>query len=400
LSRAPWEVGARTDGSPGTYEWWYFDAHLDDGGKLVVTFMNKDIAEPRKPLSPLAMSRDKIDVHAHFIPEMYRDALVAAGQDQPDGIPALPDWDEALAVAAMDEIGVRRAILSISSPGVHFGDAAAAVTLARSVNEAGAQITAARPGRFGFFATLPLPEVDAAAAETRYALDSLGAAGICLLTNHRGMYPGDERLDPVFAEVASRGSVVFVHPTSPPQPAAGPRIAPPVLEFMFETTRSVTDLVLSGVLERYPSLRVIVPHAGAALPVLAGRIDMLAPVLASTTDGTDVADERAALLASPGDRAGGASLRAALKALHFDLAGAPVEEQLAALLAVADPSRLHYGSDFPFTPTPACQYLARQLQTSRNLDGAAIDAIFHDNAERLFPHVRTRLAASPVRSRP
>jgi predicted TIM-barrel fold metal-dependent hydrolase len=307
------------------------------------------------------------------------------GQAQPDGIPALPGWDEAQALAAMDELGIGLAIVSISSPGVHFGDAAAAAALARAVNEAGAQITAARPGRFGFFATLPLPEIDAAVAETRYALDTLGAAGICLLTNHRGMYLGDERLDPVFAEVAARGSVVFVHPTSPPQPAAGPRIAPPVLEFMFETTRSITDLVLSGVLERYPSLRIIVPHAGAALPVLAGRIDMLAPVLANTPGGADVAGERAALLASPGNRAGPAGLRAALKTLHFDLAGVPVEEQLAALLAVADPSRLHYGSDFPFTPTSACQYLAQQLQTSRHLDGSALDAILYDNADHLFP---------------
>jgi CrtC N-terminal lipocalin domain len=52
-SIAPWEDGARTDDSPGTYEWWYFDAHLADGAKLVIVFMNKDIAQPQKPLSPM-----------------------------------------------------------------------------------------------------------------------------------------------------------------------------------------------------------------------------------------------------------------------------------------------------------------------------------------------------------
>jgi predicted TIM-barrel fold metal-dependent hydrolase len=321
------------------------------------------------------MPRDKIDVHAHYIPEVYRDALVAAGRARPDGIPGLPEWSEALAVAAMDTLDVRLAILSISSPGVHFGDAAAAVELARAVNETGAQITTARPNRFGFFAALPLPEIDAAVAETRSALDHPGAVGISLLTNHRGMYLGDERLEPIFAEVAARQSVVFVHPTSPPQPVGGPGFPAPMLEFMFETTRSITDLVLSGVLRRYPDLRIIVPHAGAALPVLAGRVDMLAPVLANTGNGADLA-----------------SLRAALKILHFDLAGVPVEEQLAALLAVADPSRLHYGSDFPFTPWQACQYLAQQLHTSRHLDDAAIDAVFRDNADHLFPHIRARLA--------
>jgi len=313
------------------------------------------------------MTQDKIDVHAHYIPEVYRNALVAAGRDRPDGIPALPEWSEALALDAMDRLDVRLAILSISSPGVHFGDPAAAVALARTVNEAGAHIVRAKPSRFGFFAALPLPEIDAAVTETRYALDRLGADGVCLFTNHDGMYLGDERLEPIYAEVAARKSVVFVHPTSSPQPTEGLDFAAPMLEFIFETTRSITDLVLAGVLQRHPDLRVIVPHAGAALPVLAGRVDLFAPVLANVADRSAVP-----------------SMRAALKSLHFDLAGAPVEEQLAALLAVADPARLHYGSDFPFTPWQACQYLGQQLETSRHLDDGALNAVFLDNAYNLF----------------
>jgi 6-methylsalicylate decarboxylase len=319
------------------------------------------------------MPHDKIDVHAHYIPDMYRDALVAAGQARPDGIPGLPEWNEEIALAAMDTLGVRLAILSISSPGVHFGDAAAAASLARAVNETGAKIARAKPSRFGFFAAVPLPEIDAAVTETRYSLDHLGADGISLLTNHRGMYLGDERLEPIFAEVEARKSVVFVHPTSPPQPTGGPDLAPPVLEFIFETTRSIADLVLSGVLQRFPDLRIIVPHAGAALPVLASRVDMLAPILAEI-----------------GNKPNAPRLREALKILHFDLAGVPVEEQLAALLAVADPSRLHYGSDFPFTPLQGCQYLQQQLDSSRNLDAAARNAVFQDNAFRLLRDVATR----------
>jgi predicted TIM-barrel fold metal-dependent hydrolase len=321
------------------------------------------------------MPHDKIDVHAHYIPDVYRDALVAAGQAQPDGIPGLPEWNEEMALTGMDTLGVRLAILSISSPGVHFGEAAAAASLARAVNETGARIVRAKPSRFGFFAALPLPEIDAAVTETRYALDELGADGISLLTNHRGMYLGDERLEPIFAEVAARKSVVFVHPTSPPHPTGGPDLPAPVLEFIFETTRSITDLVLSGVLRRHPDLRIIVPHAGAALPVLAARVDMIAPALV-TGDGAEVPN-----------------LRAALKTLHYDLAGAPVEEQLAALLEVADPAKLHYGSDFPFTPWQGCQYLAQQLQGSRYLDDAALDAVFRDNAFELF-----RTADTPKRT--
>jgi predicted TIM-barrel fold metal-dependent hydrolase len=105
---------------------------------------------------------------------------------------------------------------------VHFGDGAAAAALARAVNETGAKIARAKPSRFGFFAAVPLPEIDAAVTEIRYSLDHLGADGISLLTNHRGMYLGDERLEPIYTEVAARKGVVFVHPTSPPQTAGPP----------------------------------------------------------------------------------------------------------------------------------------------------------------------------------
>jgi predicted TIM-barrel fold metal-dependent hydrolase len=80
-----------------------------------------------------------------------------------------------------------------------------------------------------------------------------------------------------------------------------------------------------------------------------------------------------------------------MKALHFDLAGVPVEEQLTALLEVADPSRLHYGSDFPFTPWQGCQYLAQQLQMSRHLDLTDINAVFGENSEHLFPQIKANL---------
>ena len=113
------------------------------------------------------MPHGKVDVHAHYIPDGYRDALVIAGQDKPDGIPGMPAWSEELAVAAMDRLDVRLAILSISSPGVHFGDGAAAVELARSVNETGARIARDRPDRFGFFAALPLPEIGRASCRER-----------------------------------------------------------------------------------------------------------------------------------------------------------------------------------------------------------------------------------------
>ncbi|MEV7344462.1 amidohydrolase family protein [Streptomyces sp. NPDC093544] len=313
---------------------------------------------------------DRIDMHAHFLPGFYREALLAAGQDRPDGIRALPAWDEVTALNTMDQLGIRTAMLSISSPGVHFGETGKAVELARQVNEEAARLVAAHPGRFGFFASLPVPDIAEAVTELRYALDVLGADGIVLATHQHGVYLGNRRLEPIYAEIAARSSALFIHPTAPlcfDELALG--YPAPLLEFMLDTTRSIADLVLSGVLTNHPGLTVIVPHAGAALPVLVNRLDLLAPVLVG------------------GDERPVPSVRRAMRRLHFDLAGAPVEEQLQALLAVADPRHVHYGSDYPFTRASACGALATQLETTAVLTGPQRRQIFTDNALSLFPRL-------------
>lgn len=312
---------------------------------------------------------DRVDVHAHFVPSFYAEALTAAGHARPDGMPAIPLWSEAEALKTMDMLGVRTAYLSISSPGVHFGDDAAAQALARRVNSEAARLRAAHTGRFGHFAALPLPDVDGAIAEAVHALDQLGADGVVMESNHGGIYLGDPKLEPLYRELDRRHAVIFIHPTSPACSCC-PRLQAtyprPMLEFMFETTRSVTDLVTAGVLQRFTNLRVIVPHAGAVLPVLANRIEMMSPML-RTTDGQPAP-----------------SMRDALRRLHFDLAGAPVPQQLRALLDVADTSHLHYGSDYPFTPAMACDFLLRQIETTDLLDDDLRTGIFGRNAVALF----------------
>jgi len=316
------------------------------------------------------MSRRRVDVHAHFLPEVYRRALAEAGIDRPDGIKAVPTWSEQLALDTMDRLDIEVAMLSISSPGVNLGDDQAARALARAVNEEAAALRDRHPGRFGFFASLPLPDVSGAVAELRHSLDVLGADGVVVETNAAGTYLGDPTVEPLYAELSARSCVLFVHPTTPHcaehLALSYPR---PMLEFMFETTRSITDMVLSGALQRHPDMRVLVPHAGAALPVLAARVELLLP-----------------LLAEPGGPAM-PSLRDALRLLHFDLAGAPVEELLNALLAVADPSRIHYGSDFPFTPADTCMTLADLLERTAALNDRQRAVIYAGNARQLFPRL-------------
>jgi predicted TIM-barrel fold metal-dependent hydrolase len=210
-------------------------------------------------------------VHAHFVPAELRASVPAAPIFR--GFAA---WEPSAALEMMDRQGIATAILSMVLWNGLFaaaGDAAAARRVARSSNEVAAQAVRSYPGRFGGFACLPLPDVDAALAEIDYALGTLRLDGVALLTNHDGVYLGDSRLDPVFDELNRRKAVVFLHPTLPAcaeHTSLG--YAPSLLEFVFDTTRAVTHLVLSGTLERCPDLRLIIPHAGGTVPFLVDRL--------------------------------------------------------------------------------------------------------------------------------
>jgi predicted TIM-barrel fold metal-dependent hydrolase len=268
----------------------------------------------------------------------------------------------------MDQLHITKAFLSISSPGVHFGDDPSARALARSVNEEGSRLRLSFPGRFGLFAVLPLPDFDGAMAEMRYALDELQADGIVLETNHHGVYLGDGRLDALFAELQQRKAVVFIHPTSPSCSGCGSLALgypAPMLEFMFETTRSVTNLVLKRVTSRFPDVRIIVPHAGAAIPAVADRIAALIPALG---------------LSAPLSEA---DLMADLKKLYYDLAGAPLPRLLPALLTMADEGHILYGSDYPFTNAKIVSQLIDKLENS-GLSEGQLSRFMTGNARILF----------------
>jgi len=322
------------------------------------------------PLTPRA-----IDLHAHFLPDRYRASALAHGQAHPDGMPALPEWSAAAAVSMMDEVGIAAAALSLSSPGVAFLESAAErAAFARAVNEDGAAAVAAYQDRFGLLATLPLPDVDAALAEIDYALGPLHADGVGLHTHYRGVYLGDARLDPVMAALDARSALVTIHPVSPcgweSVSFGRPR---PMVEFLFDTTRAVINLTLSGVLDRYPAIRWVVPHAGAALPSLADRVDRIYPWI------------------SPPD-APRVDLISALGRLYYDLAGTPLPRALPALLAVAGPSQLVYGSDYPFTPANRVRQLAEDIAATDVFDDAAKAAALGGNARRLLPRLAHQVA--------
>jgi predicted TIM-barrel fold metal-dependent hydrolase len=310
-----------------------------------------------------------VDVHAHFLPRSYRQALDEAGITQPDGFPHVPDWSADSAVEIMDELGIAVALLSISSPGVHFLSGPARVALARGVNQEGADAVRKQPSRFGLLATLPLPDVDGALSEIAFACDDLSVDGFVLMTNYDGIYLGDERFDAVMAELNRRGAVVALHPTSPPGSELTALGLPrPMIEFPFDTTRTVFNLILRGTLRRYPAIRVIAPHVGSAMPVLADRVDGFVRAFATgDSEPVDVFGE--------------------LANLYFDITGAPFPNALAGLQRISAAGRLLYGSDTPFTPPPVIKRSAQALLETELLDDAERHALLRDNPIGLFPRL-------------
>jgi len=244
--------------------------------------------------------------------------------------PGVADWTPTRALETMDQYGIRTAIGSISTPGIWWGDAAAARTLARACNEYGAELVRTYPGRFGFFASVPLPDVDASCAEIAYSFDVLGANGVVFMTNYGDRWPGDAAFAPVFRELNRRRATVFFHPTVA-DCCRGllPDVGPSMIEYPFDTTRAIVSLLTSGTFSSNPDIAWIFSHGGGALPMLAARI--------------------AAQVARPpvADRIpNGAAYE--FGRLRFDVANATSPPALAALLRFAPVGNVLFGTDFPY----------------------------------------------------
>ena len=313
------------------------------------------------------MQPHRIDVHHHILPPDYV-AAVGDGRIGPLILAGrTPEWTPEMSVEAMDRNGIATAVTSISAPGLWFGDDAQSVRLARLCNDYAAAIRRDHPGRFGLFASLPLPDVDASLAEIEYALDVLGADGIGLLTSYGDRYPGDAAFAPVFDELDRRGAAVYFHPTDAPCSQCLKDIPAATLDFPFDTTRAVTSLLFSGTFARCRDIRFVFSHAGGTVPFLAERI--------------------ARLGARPGFREQVPDgVVAELERLHYDTALSANRLAFASLLALVTPDKVLFGSDYPFAPE------ATMTATVEGLAGLGLDAdvlrgIERDNALALFPQL-------------
>lgn len=175
----------------------------------------------------------------------------------------------------MKRLGVKTAILSCTAPGACILSGEACFNLARKLNEYAADLRNKHPENFGFFASLPsLLDTGAALAEITYAYDTLKADGVVIFTRYGegNTYLGHPDLEPIWAELNRRKAVVFVHPTHPVDTnKVNAKLMQPMIDYTHETTRTAMDMIIQGTLRKHPDCKVILSHAGGALPYLIKR---------------------------------------------------------------------------------------------------------------------------------
>lgn len=309
----------------------------------------------------------RIDVHQHVVPPFYAAELPTHGGD-PSGT-VIPQWSPERALAFMDAEQIATGMLSLTAPSVVAWYKMQRREMARRVNDYTADLVAGRPDRFGNLATLPLPDVEGALRELEYALDTLHADGVILLSNYGGKYLGDEAFEPLWAELGRRQAVVFVHPGQPPLPTA-PGVAGPLVDYPFDTTRAAVQLVLNGVVDRHPGARIILAHAGGFLPYASHRFAELASVFRS-------------------DAAPPADILASFQRFYFDTALSSGPAALPTLKAFAGSNRILFGSDFPYAPAAIGASFTAKLDSYDGLTADEHKAISHGNAGTLFPRLRS-----------
>ena len=305
----------------------------------------------------------RIDFHAHAILPSYVDALKILKIDAAaeEGFP-LPKWSAQAHLQFMADAGIDFTILSMATP--HISDCAAV----RAINEEFAALCKKYPDKFGFVATLPLPNVEGSIEEFYFATEKLGALGVKVASNSDGIYLGDERLDPIFAELDRKNSLVIIHPSPARTLPRGNVVTGKVMalfEYPADTTRAVLNLLANGTLEKFPNLKFVVPHCGSFLPYMKQRAGAMFQMLAAMNLMEQV------------------NFTASLEKLFFGTAGDPMPEQFDILLKIASLDQIIFGTDYPYVPAQVV--LRKKKLFDAELTKRGLTAkIYVDNAKLLL----------------
>ncbi|MDB5544179.1 MAG: hypothetical protein JWO64_1328 [Hyphomicrobiales bacterium] len=303
-----------------------------------------------------------IDVHAHLTPPDYIQDLSGTGLLLPPSL----NWSPAKHIEDMDRAGVDVTILSVTTPGIWFGDVARARRMARYTNDYGAKLATSHVGRFGQFVAIPLPDADGSMKEIEYGLDTLKADGVALFTSYDGKWLGDPAFDAVFQELNRRKAVVYVHPTSPACCVNTlPYIPDAMIEYGTDTTRAIVNYIFLGAARRYPDVKMIWSHAGGSMPYMIERFDQsekLPSVRANVPEG----------------------FRAEARKFYYDTAQSSNEVAMGGLRKVVPVSQIVFGTDVPFR---TCVEHVKALEANGVFSEDELKGIWRGNAQRVIPRL-------------
>ena len=298
-----------------------------------------------------------IDVHHHVAPAAWLAKGLSAEQGR-----AFNGWSIAKALEEMDRSGVTTAYASITALGDLADTPDNAKRVSREFNDYMGGLRADHPGRFGIFATMPMPDVEATLTEIAYAYDTLKVDGVGLFTSYGEQYIGNASFDPVFEELDRRNAVVFVHPTSTACcDALQPWLPSAASEFGTDTTRAIAEYVFSGASQRYPNVRMIWSHAGGTMPFLAQRF-------INAGNGAQRAKTPNGFLPEANK-------------FFYDTAQVASRGAMQALRAIVSPSQIVFGTDYPFR---SFAWTKQLLAGTEVFDPDEMRGILHDNAARLI----------------
>lgn len=333
-------------------------------------------APAQRPIPADIKNTRGIDVHHHYAPPGWLKVL--AEQKALNEGPWM-GWTPAKAVEAMDRAGVATSYSSITVPGIYFAEGFGnqqappgakfkndVVALAREANEFGARMKSDYPGRFGIWASLPLPDVDASLKEIGYALDTLKLDGIGLLTSIGTRYMGDKLFAPVFEELNRRSAIVYTHPGAGPCCLyALPGVGPTTLEYSHDTARTIVSWVSSGSADRFPNVKWIFSHGGGSIwsaRYIGGEIGR---------------DPKAFAGATP-------PLLAHLRKFYYDTAATSNFLQMQNLKTLVGTSQVVLGSDHPYGEPLDYVLDLREMQVSGVLTAQERQSIERENVVRLL----------------
>lgn len=303
------------------------------------------------------MKTGRIDIHRHFVPPGYVVDQKRTWLNERSTV--------GRQLEEMDQSGVAMAVISISAPGIHHQELPDLRAFSRLCNDFMAGLASDHRGRFGHFAYLPFPDIDATLREIEYALDTLKADGVHMLTNYGDKFLGEPMFAPVFEELNRRHAVLFTHPTSHPCcENIVPGLRDADIEYGTNTTRAIAKFVFSGCSRRYPNMRMIWSHAGGTMPFLIRRFEKR------------VRDSKEFQPVLPD------GFLPEAQTMCYDVAQAPERAPMAALRAVVPVPQMLFGTDWPHLTT------AEHVDGLRHcgvFDEAELAAIDRDNALRLMP---------------